>query len=75
MSNDGYFCSNLSPLNFLGKLMLVMRSRKVLGEGKRGEKRIKMSKELVQGNVGIPPEGKGIFCKASSSIRLLRTFH
>lgn len=56
MSNDGYFCSSLSPLSLLGKLMLVMRSRKVLGEGKGGEERIeRRSKQLGQCSVGIPP--------------------
>lgn len=44
VSNDGYFCSKLSPLlSLLGKLMLgrkVLGSRKQRGEGERAQRTI-----------------------------------
>lgn len=46
--------------------MLEMKSRRVLGEGKGGERKGDLK------GVGIPPLGQDIFCEANSSIKLLR---
>lgn len=46
--------------------MLEMKSRRVLGEGKGGERRGGLE------SMGIPPLGQDILCEANSSIKLLR---